>query len=78
MAHLPLHVACMWTYDETTGEDVYTFFILRSAEHDNVPVPSIPPGSICEQCWDAPALTMVPAPWGGEMGICSPCAGIVI
>ncbi len=30
-------------------------------------------GHICEQCWDAPAVRMQPAPWGGEMGVCGAC-----
>ncbi len=29
-----------------------------------------PAGSICEACLDAPAVRYVPAPWGGEMGVC--------
>jgi hypothetical protein len=31
------------------------------------------PGHLCEQCLDAPAVLVVPAPWGGDMGICAPC-----
>ena len=31
------------------------------------------PGSICEQCFDAPAVHVRPAPWGGEMGVCPAC-----
>jgi hypothetical protein len=31
-------------------------------------------GYLCEQCLDAPAVAFVPAPWGGEMGICATCA----
>jgi hypothetical protein len=34
------------------------------------------PGHLCEQCLDAPAVAVVPAPWGGEMGICEACAGL--
>lgn len=30
-------------------------------------------GFVCETCFDAPACTFVPAPWGGEMGICAAC-----
>lgn len=30
-------------------------------------------GSICEACFDAPAVTIREAPWGGEMGVCVPC-----
>ena len=30
-------------------------------------------GHICEQCWDAPAIMLQPAPWGGEMGVCGAC-----
>jgi hypothetical protein len=37
---------------------------------------SILAGYLCEQCLDAPAVTVVPAPWGGEMGICTACAGL--
>jgi len=39
------------------------------------PEPSIP-GHLCEACLDAPAVAFVPAPWGGEMGICTACAGL--
>jgi len=31
------------------------------------------PGYLCETCLDAPAITVVPAPWGGEMGLCQAC-----
>ena len=34
------------------------------------------PGHLCEVCLDAPAVAFVPAPWGGEMGICEACAGL--
>jgi len=34
---------------------------------------SILGGYLCEQCLDAPAVAFVPAPWGGEMGICAAC-----
>jgi hypothetical protein len=37
---------------------------------------SILGGYLCEQCLDAPAVAFVPAPWGGEMGICAACAGL--
>ena len=37
--------------------------------------PSIP-GHLCEACLDAPAVAFVPAPWGGEIGICTACAGL--
>jgi hypothetical protein len=33
------------------------------------------PGYLCEQCLDAPAVAFVPAPWGGEMGVCETCGG---
>ena len=33
------------------------------------------PGHLCEVCLDAPAVAFVPAPWGGEMGVCAACAG---
>ena len=31
------------------------------------------PGYLCEACLDAPAIALVPAPGGGEMGLCQPC-----
>jgi hypothetical protein len=31
-------------------------------------------GYLCEQCLDEPAIAFVPAPGGGEMGICAACA----
>jgi len=31
------------------------------------------PGYLCESCLDAPAIALVPAPWGGEMGVCRAC-----
>ena len=31
------------------------------------------PGYLCETCLDAPAIAVVPAPWGGEMGVCRTC-----
>ena len=34
------------------------------------------PGHLCEVCLDAPAVAVVPAPWGGEMGVCAACAGL--
>ncbi len=33
------------------------------------------PGHLCEQCLDAPAVAVVPAPWGGDMGVCEACQG---
>jgi hypothetical protein len=32
------------------------------------------PGHLCEGCLDAPAVAFVPAPCGGEMGVCAACA----
>jgi hypothetical protein len=31
------------------------------------------PGHLCEACLDAPAVLVVPAPGGGDMGICAAC-----
>ena len=28
---------------------------------------------VCATCLDAPASALVPAPWGGEMGLCQAC-----
>jgi hypothetical protein len=33
-------------------------------------------GYLCEQCLDAPAVALVAAPWGGEMGVCAACGGL--
>jgi hypothetical protein len=30
-------------------------------------------GHMCEHCFDAPAVLVQPAPWGGEMGVCGAC-----
>ena len=49
---------------------------LRIAEILEVPAPPAPtplPGHLCEQCLDAPAVLVVPAPGGGDMGICAAC-----
>ena len=40
---------------------------------DFVPDPTIPPGSICEVCFDAPAVLVCPIPDGEEMGVCEDC-----
>jgi hypothetical protein len=37
------------------------------------PAPSVLPGHLCERCLDAPAVTVQPAPWGGDMGVCADC-----
>jgi hypothetical protein len=31
------------------------------------------PGYLCEACLDAPAVTLVPAPGGGELALCQAC-----
>jgi hypothetical protein len=33
-------------------------------------------GYLCEVCLDAPAVAVMAAPWGGEMGVCATCAGL--
>ena len=38
------------------------------------PAPPPLPGHLCEVCLDAPAVLVVPAPGGGDMGICAACA----
>src|SRR4029453_12078476 len=48
---------------------------LRIAEVREVqasPAPTPLPGHLCEQCLDAPAVLVVPAPGGGDVGICAP------
>ena len=42
---------------------------LPPAEPEREPLP----GHLCEQCLDAPAVRLVSAPWGGEMGVCLSC-----
>ena len=37
------------------------------------PVAQPIPGHLCEECLDAPAVALVSAPWGGQMGVCDPC-----
>ena len=37
------------------------------------PAPPPLPGHLCEQCFDAPAVLVIPAPGGGDMGICAAC-----
>jgi len=49
---------------------------LRIAEIREVQAPPAPtplPGHLCEECLDAPAVLVVPAPGGGDMGICADC-----
>jgi hypothetical protein len=37
------------------------------------PAPTPLPGHLCEECLDALAVLVVPAPGGGDMGICAAC-----
>jgi hypothetical protein len=49
---------------------------LRIAEVQEGQSPTGPlplPGHLCEACLDAPAVLVVPAPEGGDMGICAAC-----
>jgi hypothetical protein len=53
---------------------------LRWIEAARVDTPSVSggtpaplPGYLCEACLDAPALAVVPAPWGEAMGLCQAC-----
>src|SRR2546427_10995344 len=49
---------------------------LRIAEVREVqdpPAPTPLPGHLCEQCLEAPAVLVVPAPGGGDMGIGAAC-----
>ena len=49
---------------------------LHIAEFRKVKAPPVHqplPGHLCEQCLDAPAVVVVPAPWGGDMGVCNTC-----
>src|SRR5215831_3197382 len=59
---------------ETFRERPYiSLHIAAVREVKTPPVPQPLPGHLCEQCLDAPAVMVVPAPWGGEMGICDTC-----
>ena len=59
---------------ETFRERPYiSLHIAEVREVKTPPVPQPLPGHLCEQCLDAPAVMVVPAPWGGEMGICDTC-----
>jgi hypothetical protein len=33
-------------------------------------------GYLCEVCFAAPAMAFVPAPGGGETGVCAACGGL--
>ena len=47
--------------------------LLPEAQRPSQKIPI--PGHLCEVCQDAPAVALQPAPWGGEMGVCSACGG---
>ena len=47
--------------------------IAEVQEGQGPPEPPPLPGYLCEQCLDAPAVLVVPAPGGGDMGICAAC-----
>ena len=58
----------------TSGRRITTATLLLGAPSASTET-SIP-GHLCEVCLDAPAVAFVPAPWGGEMGVCAACAGL--
>jgi hypothetical protein len=43
----------------------------RAARHQRADTRLV--GHICEHCFDAPAVLVQPAPWGGEIGVCAAC-----
>jgi len=45
---------------------------IREGQAPSAPTP-LPGGHLCEACLDAPAVLVVPAPGGGDMGICAAC-----
>ncbi len=47
--------------------------IAEIREGQAAPAPTPLPGHLCEACLDAPAVLVVPAPGGGDMGICAAC-----
>jgi hypothetical protein len=58
----------------TSGQCHPTPALLPAAPQASYTTPL--PGHLCEQCLDAPAVTVMAAPWGGEMGVCAACAGL--
>jgi hypothetical protein len=58
----------------TSGRRITPAALLPEALRPSTESPM--PGHLCEICLDAPAVTVVPAPWGGEMGVCAACAGL--
>jgi hypothetical protein len=61
---------CLWHY--VLGATLPALGQALAATRPADPL-AVPAGSICEVCLDAPALAVVPAPWGGDMGICARC-----
>jgi hypothetical protein len=47
--------------------------IAEIREGPAAPAPTPLPGHLCKECLDAPAVLVVPAPGGGDMGICAAC-----
>ena len=58
----------------TSGRRIPTAALLPGAPRAS-PETSLP-GHLCEVCLDAPAVGLQPAPWGGEMGVCTACGGL--
>ena len=63
-----LGIAC-----ETVAGSVSAFQECFSLARETTDDAASLPGHLCEQCLDAPATALVPAPWGGEMGVCGAC-----
>jgi hypothetical protein len=57
---------------QLTSGRIPTAALLPGAQRPREETPL--PGHLCEVCLDAPAVTLVPAPWGNEMGVCAACA----
>ena len=58
----------------TSGRRITPAALLPGAQHASNETPI--PGHLCEVCLDAPAVAVMPAPWGGEMGVCAACGGL--
>lgn len=56
----------------TSGRRLTAYALLPGAQSPSKETPI--PGHLCEVCLDAPASEVLPAPWGGEMGVCTACA----
>jgi hypothetical protein len=70
------HMSSPDTEPEAGTPRTHRHLPLRIAEIREVQAPPAPtplPGHLCEECLDAPAVLVVPAPEGGDLGLCAAC-----